>query len=149
MGLARSRHRLVGRGEHLEFHFDDQGRPAQQVLGAVYAAGQVPPESRALVMDTVRKGVHWRGPVGPALVSHLTGLSGARTLSTRAFADPIAWALDVLGFSLPDSPATRDVQRRFRNLVRAAHPDHGGNTDSAAARIADLAEARRILLEAG
>jgi hypothetical protein len=149
IGLSRSRHRLVGEGERLEFVFDDQGWPAQQVLGAVYAAGQVEPEYRAAVMDVVRKGVHWRGPVGPALVAHLTGLSGPRATSARAFADPVAWALDVLGFTLPAAPPTRDVQRRFRDLVREAHPDHGGSSDEAAARIADLAEARRILLDAG
>jgi hypothetical protein len=40
------------------------------------------------------------------------------------------------------------VQRRFRDLIREAHPDHGGDEADAAARIADLAEARRILLTA-
>lgn len=149
IGLSRSRHRLLGEGERIEFVFDDQGWPAQQVLGAVYAAGEVPHESRSSVMEVVRKGIHWRGPVGPALVTHLTGLSGPRAASTRAFADPVAWALEVLGFALPEAPVGRDVQRRFRDLVRAAHPDHGGNADDAAARIADLAEARRILLDPG
>ena len=38
------------------------------------------------------------------------------------------------------------VQRRFRDALRAAHPDHGGATDDAAKRINDLTEARRILL---
>jgi hypothetical protein len=38
------------------------------------------------------------------------------------------------------------VQRRFRELLRAAHPDHGAAHDGAAQRIADLTEARRILL---
>jgi curved DNA-binding protein CbpA len=38
------------------------------------------------------------------------------------------------------------VQRRFRDLVRAAHPDHGGDRGVAAARLAELSEARRILL---
>ncbi|HEX9992314.1 MAG TPA: hypothetical protein VGB14_05240 [Acidimicrobiales bacterium] len=149
IGLSRSRHRLVGEGERIEFLFDNQGWPAQQVLGAVYAAGQVERERRAAVMDVIRKSVHWRGPVGPALVAHLTGLSGPRATSTRAFADPVAWALDVLGFELLDAPGSRDVQRRFRDLVRLAHPDHGGAAEDAAARIADLAEARRILLDAG
>ena len=39
-----------------------------------------------------------------------------------------------------------DVQRRFRRLVRLAHPDHGGESAGAAERIAELAEARELLL---
>ena len=34
----------------------------------------------------------------------------------------------------------------FRALLREARPDHGAETVGAAARIADLTEARRILL---
>lgn len=149
IGLSRSRHRLVGDGERIEFEFDNQGWPPQQVLGAVYAAGDVDHESRHAVMEVVRRGIQWRGPVGPSLVAHLTGMAGPRVTSMRAFADPVAWALDVLGFALLDAPAQRDVQRRFRDRVRAAHPDHGGSAEDAASRIADLTEARRILLDAG
>jgi curved DNA-binding protein CbpA len=43
-------------------------------------------------------------------------------------------------------PGRSEVQQRFRDLLRAAHPDHGGDTDDAAQRISDLTEARRILL---
>ena len=39
-----------------------------------------------------------------------------------------------------------DVQRRFRRLVRLAHPDHGAGSAGAAERIAELAEARELLL---
>jgi hypothetical protein len=38
------------------------------------------------------------------------------------------------------------VQQAFREGLRLAHPDHGGETDEAAQRIARLTEARRILL---
>ena len=41
--------------------------------------------------------------------------------------------------------AVREVVRRYRELLRQAHPDHGAQTDGAAQRIADLTEARRIL----
>jgi curved DNA-binding protein CbpA len=41
----------------------------------------------------------------------------------------------------------KDVQRRFRRLLRMAHPDHGGEVDGAAERIAELTEARELLLE--
>ena len=43
-------------------------------------------------------------------------------------------------------PDRDDVQRQFRDLLRVAHPDHGGDSDDAAQRISDLTEARRILL---
>ncbi len=46
IGLARSRHRLIGRGDVLDFEFDDQGTPASQILGAVYAAGALDPVVR-------------------------------------------------------------------------------------------------------
>ncbi len=38
------------------------------------------------------------------------------------------------------------MQDRFRDLLRDAHPDHGGDVDDAAQRITELTEARRILL---
>ena len=41
-----------------------------------------------------------------------------------------------------------DVQARFRRLVRQAHPDHGGAHVGAAERLAELAEARELLLGA-
>jgi hypothetical protein len=43
-------------------------------------------------------------------------------------------------------PGRQEVQRRFRELLRDAHPDHGGDAMAAATRIAELSEARRILL---
>ena len=59
----------------------------------------------------------------------------------------IAECDDVLGLDVDGSlPGRRDIQRRFRALVRDAHPDHGADSEDAAARIADLTEARRILL---
>jgi hypothetical protein len=35
---------------------------------------------------------------------------------------------------------------QYRNRLRAVHPDHGGNQDSASKSIGDLGEARRILI---
>ncbi len=43
-------------------------------------------------------------------------------------------------------PGRSAIQRRYRELLMAAHPDHGGVAGDAAQRIADLTEARRILL---
>jgi curved DNA-binding protein CbpA len=43
--------------------------------------------------------------------------------------------------------ARHDVARRFRRLVRLAHPDHGAVSLGAAERIAELSEARELLID--
>jgi hypothetical protein len=146
IGLARSRHRLVGHGDALVFEFDDHGAAASQIVAACYAAGRLDRGVRGEVVDVIRRGIRWRGPVGPALVAHLSGAGGAAAWSVGAFADPHQWASGVLGFEDGDEPGRPDVRRRFRTLLREAHPDHGGDRVAAAARIAELTEARRILL---
>lgn len=158
VGLNRYRHRLVGDGEELSFDFDTSAAPTPQVLAAIYAAGEVVPGARATVMNVIRKGLAWRGETDRHLVEHLTGVGGAGRWSVSVTADPVAWALGVLGLlsedrglrpAAPMSRRSRDraeIQRRFRELLREAHPDHGGEEDGAAQRIADLTEARRILL---
>ena len=40
-----------------------------------------------------------------------------------------------------------DINRRFRRLLRDAHPDSGGVAAQAAMRIEELSEARTILLD--
>jgi hypothetical protein len=145
-GLARSLHRLVGEGEAVSFELEGEGSAASQVLGAVYAAGELDLVARRVVFDVLRRAVTWRGPVGPSMLRHLTGGPAGR--AAAAYADPASWALGILGFAAGATPPRREVQQRFRSLLRAAHPDHGGSRDGAADRIADLAEARRILLSA-
>ena len=146
-GLARSTHRLVGRGEDISFELENNGSPLQQVLGAVYAAERLGPTSRHAVAAVLHKAMRWRGPIGPSLISYLAGVSGARAESLMAFADPIAWALDVLGFE-PGTvkPTRKEVLTRFRGTLMNVHPDHGGDETAASKAIGDLAEARRILL---
>jgi hypothetical protein len=149
IGLTRSVHRLVGEGEDLAFEFEEKGAPAQHILAAVYAAGQLPLTARPRVMDTIRKGMRWSGPLDHVFITHLSGLDRGRDWSTAAFRDPVQWALGVLGLGAGGAapvPQRDHVQRQFRDLLRAAHPDHGGDSDEAAQRIADLTEARRILL---
>lgn len=146
IGLAKSRHRLLGHGDELDFSLVTEGSPASQILGAAYAAGRLDPAQRGPVMEVLRRAMRWRGDIGPGFVGHLSGASGARSRSVGAFAHPELWALSVLGFGDGTVPAKRDVQRRFRTLVRDAHPDHGGIEVGAAQRIADLSEARDILL---
>lgn len=150
IGLTRSVHRLVGQGEDLGFEFEAKGAAAQHILAAVYAAGQLPLVARGRVMDTIRLAMRWSGALDRGFVAHVTGLERTRSWSARAFHDPVQWAIEVLGLSdVDDALAVPDrsaVQSRFRDLLRAAHPDHGGDTDDAAHRIAELTEARRILL---
>ncbi len=145
VGLSSSRHRLVGVGEGIDFDFETKGSAAQQVLGAVYAAATVPRSARHSVATVLHKAMRWNGPLGPSFVSYLSGAGGARAWSARAFADPVAWALEVLGLSGP-TPDRQLVIASFRARLREVHPDHGGSADDAGQRILDLTEARRILL---
>jgi len=149
IGLTRSVHRLTGEGEDLDLAFDEKGAAAQHILAAVYAAGQLPLASRGRVMDAIRKGMRWAGPLDRGFVAHLAGLDRGRSWSPAAYLDPVQWAIEVLGLRLrvgQSLPSRGDVQQQFRDLLRVAHPDHGGSSDAAAERIADLTEARRILL---
>jgi hypothetical protein len=94
----------------------------------------------------LRKGMNWNGPVGPSLLAYLAGVSDARASSIGAMIDPIAWALDVLGFP-PGTikPSKREVTAQFRRRLRDVHPDHGGDRMTASRSIGDLSEARRVL----
>lgn len=155
VGLQRTLLRLRGEGEALWFDFEgDKASPEQLVLGAVYAAGQVKPAVRGEVMGTLRRAIRWEGAIGPDLIASLAGFSKGQAFSAYAFEHPVEWALNVLGFDEKHAkvngngvgPTKTDVRRRFRELLMNAHPDQGGATGDAAQRIADLTEARRILL---
>jgi hypothetical protein len=56
------------------------------------------------------------------------------------------WAMEVLGLQAGHAIERDDVQKRFRRLIRLAHPDHGGESVGAAERMAELSEARELLL---
>ena len=58
------------------------------------------------------------------------------------------WAMEVLGLHAGHAIERDDVQRRFRRLIRLAHPDHGAESRGAAERMAELSEARELLLAA-
>ena len=147
VGLDAVTHRLVGDGEALSFEFDERCAPEQQVLGAVYAAGTLTPSVRRPVMDIVRRAIAWAGPVGPELIAALSGFRGGFSSSRAAVGDPVKWALERLGFARDSvTPTSRDVQRNYRDRLREVHPDHGAQVDGAAQRIAELSEARRILI---
>lgn len=144
IGLMRSTHRLVRRDGVLRFDFEQQrGAPEQQVLAAAYAAGRAPYGDRPVIMDLLRRAERWRGPIDRSLIAHLTGRGDQ--LGADVHGDPLGWALSTLGFD--ERPARPLVQSRFRELLRIAHPDTAESTEGdASQRIADLTEARRILL---
>jgi hypothetical protein len=142
-GLARTWAGLRGIGDAFDLDVDGDGSPVQLSLAAVYAAGQLPLETRPRVFDVIRRGLTWRGPLGPGTYRHLAGDADVRWAST-AFADPRLWALDVLGLGETDA-GPKEINRRFRQLLREAHPDHGAADHGAADRIADLTQARKIL----
>ncbi len=154
VGLQRCRHRLVGEGEQVRFVLEEEkGTPAQHVLCAMYAAGEVPLESRPAVIDAVRRGLTWRSAIDDRLVTYLSGSSANSSVSQLG--DPVGWALDLLDLrddamhdDLDQMPPRRVVQRAFREALRNAHPDHGATDIGAAERIKELSEARRILLGA-
>lgn len=149
IGLTHSAHRLHRDegSDTMRLQFTtSKGAPSQQVLGAVYAAGRLPRPVRGEVLAAVRRGLAWSGDIGPVLLAHLSG-RGRATLSSSAMADPVGWAMQILGLpAFTDGLDKRVVQRGYRDALLAAHPDHGGADDAAAQRIADIGEARRILL---
>ncbi len=148
VGLLRSQHSLVSNGSSLDFNFDSElGLPVQQVLGALYAAGSFPIELRRPVLDACRNALVWGRPVDALFISDVMGGGEASLMDLRSWNDPVSWALDVLGLdgNPDDTPSKRAVQRKFRSLLREAHPDHGGEGDDAAARIAELTQARDVL----
>lgn len=147
VGLLRSTHRLVADGNNLGFEFDDElGKPVQQALGALYAAGSLPLDARVPVFSAMRNSLVWGGDVDARFIAHVMGGEAASVIDLYAWNDPVAWALETLDLEVGGDPNKRLVQRKFRSLLREAHPDHGGVTDDAAKRIAELTEARDILL---
>jgi len=166
IGLRPAHHRLIGAGERLKLDLDvARGTPAQHVLSAVYASSTLAPASRPAVHSAIRKGMRWHGDMDASLIAHLAG-HGADS-SVSAAADPVGWALRVLCMVAAEplaagspvrattgtertidvmTPSRKDVQQAFREQLRNVHPDHGADDDGAAQRIAELAEARRILL---
>ncbi|MGF1596458.1 MAG: hypothetical protein ACFCVK_05935 [Acidimicrobiales bacterium] len=150
VGLTLSRQRLVAaEGGTLAFDFElGLGRPVQLALGAVYAAASLPATARVAVFDALTSALVWGRDVDAGFISFVMGGRTADLADLRAWNDPVSWAMEILGIEgdPADGANKRAVQRRFRTLLRQAHPDHGGGTVEAAGRIAELTEARRILL---
>lgn len=147
IGLTRSVHRLVTEDARLRFRVEKgTGTPEQFLLAAAYACAPMSPGARTASIAAIHVGLTWRGALDGRFVSRVLGRGTDAAMPVFALSDPVGWARVILGIA-PDVAITRTtVQRRFRERLRDAHPDHGGTTATAAERIADLAEARRILL---
>ena len=163
-GLAYSRHRLLGEGVGLVAELDVHGHhPVPQLLGAVMAAASLASYPRQLALRAIEIAVERPGVLPEGItarwVTHVQQGPG-----DFGFGPPAApgkgraadvwwgvpaerrWAMEVLGFAPGTSLEREDVLRRFRRLVRLAHPDHGAAHGGAAERIVELGEARRVLL---
>lgn len=161
-GLARSRHRILTEPDGLiTLELDIHGPALPQLLAAILAAGDLPASARPIAVDAIERGIAAPGrrPAGYGLRLRTEGEAtkwhegmepGAPTIA----ADPWhgvgterRWALEVLGLNDPTPPEASEIQRRFRRLLREAHPDHGARHSGAAERIDMLREARSILLD--
>ena len=154
VGLTRSSHRLYrvddSKGQLRLGFTSDKGAPSQHVLGAVYAAGALPAHLRGGVFATIRRALAWRGETGAGFLEYLTAGVSSSYLSSATrdglTSDHVCWAMRVLGLSAAAELDRSLIQQAYRDALLTVHPDHGGEVDRAAERIADIAEARRILL---
>lgn len=160
-GLDRSRHRIVDRGGRRVLELDDHGLADPQVLGAVMAAAALAPMGRDLALRMISAAVRRPGLLPEGLVVERFA-HGPRTTvplagrDRRPFTDDPwmgvpadrRWAMEVLGLRAGADVRRDDVLRRFRRLLRSAHPDHGAPSADAAVRIEELREARTQLLTA-
>ena len=137
-------HRLIGDKDQLRFDFDSKGSSLLQVLGAIYSLERLAEPARRSLANVINRSMRWRGPLDSLFISYIAGSSAT---SISALADPRAWALEILGF--PEGtvkPSKKQIQARYRSVLRSVHPDHGGETSTASQSIEELGEARRVLL---
>jgi hypothetical protein len=166
-GLDRSRHRMLGEDGKLVVEIDAHGAQVPQVLGAVLGAAWLRVPGREVALDVLRRVVEgrWNGLapdvevrfvapdmwdyVRPPLAATGEWIPGGPPDEEgwQGVAADHRWAMEVLGLRSGMDVEREDVNRRFRRLLRDAHPDSGGAAGAAAARIAELTEARTILLD--
>ena len=151
IGLTRSTHRLVSLPDgDISIDVAPSDSPEPHVLAALYRAGQEPSLERRSLFTLLRSARRWRGQNNRDLFRYLTGESSEVPWKGNQIVDPVVWALEVLGFpaqSATHLPDSRLVRRRFRRMLRRAHPDHGGAVVEAGSRIEALTAARNILLD--
>ena len=165
-GLDRSRHRMLGEDGRVVVELDIHGAPTPQVLGAVMGAAALHSSGRRVALDAIRGVIEgrwaglaedvelrivaeamWNG-IRPPLATPDEWRPGGppEELLWRGVGPDQRWAMEVLGLRAARVVERDDVNRRFRRMLRDAHPDSGGASASAAARIAELTEARTILM---
>jgi hypothetical protein len=163
-GLDRSRHRILAEATtadvpRIVLELDRHARGDPQVIGAILAAAALPPSARSIALRAVDEAL--RRPELPPGMKVRRLVFGAPDLRQPMPGAPAAfaaeelwvgvpserrWAMEVLGLHAGMDVGRDDVQSRFRRLVRLAHPDHGAEHERAAERLAELAEARELLL---
>ena len=119
IGLNRRTHRLFGDGEQAKVLLDrtDGTAAAPQVLAAIYAAGNLDLGTRGPVMELIRRGLRWRGPIDDGLVEYLTGGTARGGWVAVGTGDPVLWALGVLG--LPGMGAEQAPRCSRRSVITA------------------------------
>jgi hypothetical protein len=162
-GLDRSRHRVLGEDGYVIVELDVHGAAVPQVLGAVLAVSTMGRTSRDAAVDAIRNVVanRFRMPDGvrlrrlvygtpqeavPLAGTHWTKGRPPQELEWAGVPSERRWAMEVLGLRGGMELDRDDISRRFRRLLRDAHPDHGGARAEAAERIAELTEARDVLI---
>jgi hypothetical protein len=162
-GLDRSRHRIVsearlGSAPAVVLELDRHGSGVPQLLGAVMAAASLPSSARRTALRAIEAAVaHPVLPSGLVVRRLYEGVPGLQPFAPHANGDRTddrwrgvpaerRWAMEVLGLGADMTVERPDVQARFRRLVRLAHPDHGAARVGAAERLAELSEARELLL---
>jgi hypothetical protein len=162
-GLDRSRHRIIVDeelpGGPVVIELDRHGRAAPQLIGAVMAAAALPVGARDTAIGAIDAMVrNPRLPDDVAIRRLLEGVPGLQPYAPGTPPGPNGddpwrgvpaerrWAMEVLGLRAGVEVERADVQARFRRLARLAHPDHGAATVGAAERLAELSEARLLLL---
>jgi len=163
-GLDRSRHRVLGEAGRLVVELDLHGAPVPQLLGAVLGVARLQSATRPAGIAAVQAGVDGRWFLPPGVTVRRLEDGWGRTrppapgVSWRPGAPPDEqvwtgvvpeqrWAMEVLGLGARAALARSEINRRFRRLLREAHPDHGAERVGAAERIAELTEARDVLLD--
>ena len=132
VGLARATDRLVITNGRLCLEVSDNHTPPiAHLLAALYAS-----QSQPDLLQTYRQCVEER-----TLWQHGQSRETARDLLPTSALE----ALELMEFDENDVSAQK-VRERYRLLLRAAHPDSGGDPGSAADRIRSLNEARALLL---
>jgi hypothetical protein len=141
IGLDRSVHSMHADGDLVSFDFDDHALPEVNLLGAVYAASQLPVETRTRAFSCIRKALLWKTTVDAAFVAFVMGDDSA---FARWMSMPleVQTSLRLLGYGPDDRPSRDEIKDRFRERVWAAHPDRGGDAEL----MLELNRAKQVLL---